>query len=467
MTASAPATIPRWRSLGPITLFTSGPWEAFLPTLILGALVAAAWLGSPLLRILAVTDWRIAGAIGAALLAMIAVRVFATIWHEPSGAWPFVLATAAIGAVALAAASQTVLAPELVRAGECAPLVAVAESRAAMIVSYALPVMMWIAWLFYLLTRFPRIERVSQLMPGRDSRYRPYARALRVVLPVRLLLSAIVVAAVILGVRALDVPPETDARTFLARLSDPSVALIDQARGGSLSASVRGFHASEQEKALARLAVLDLDGARIPVRRCACDWRLPGSVVDPRIEAAEHAFRTLDREIEEWSFAWKPSVSTSTAVLNLLPLGSAIANDAHAPLYPLLWRASSPPPLRGARVVTGESERVTYRKETVLLVRRSTIATSNGETLAEVAVKLLGRSSGDESLPALLGQRLHSAPDEGPCPIAGGSYCALWSAGRWKLRLAPDPTTPVTPEAPLWLTLYDPAYFPGLRACCG
>jgi hypothetical protein len=465
MIANTTGAIPRWRSLGPVTLFTSGPWEVVLPTLVLGAFGAVAWLGSPLLRISAVTDWRIAAVAGAALMAMIAVRGFSRLWFEPRGAAPFVFAASVIGAVAFAAASRTLFAPEMTQAAECAPLVPMAESSMGRAVSYVLPVAMWIAWMLYLLTRFPRIEKVSQLMPGRDSRYRSYARSLRVLLPVRLLLTAVIAGIVVVGVSALDVrvSPAASAEHLIAAVAQPTAALTDRARGGQLLSRLRELHAGEQKRAVALLAALDLDAARVAVRRCVCEWLLPGQALDPRITAAESAFRTLDREIDEWAFAWKPSASTGAAVIHLLPIGSA--GDGKAPLYPLLWRKSSPRTLPGARITQGDVERVLYRRETVMLVRRSVIATVEGQMLVDVSVKILGRSGRDQTLPELVSKRLNAKTSDGPCPIAG-SYCALWSTGRWLMRLAPEEDASPAPDTPLWLSVFDSAYFPAERARC-
>lgn len=442
---SESGSIPRWRSLGPFTLFTSGPWEIVLPVIAAGALVAAAWIVSPRMRLAAVLDWRIAAVCGAALAAMISIRAFARIWSDARGAWPFVLASTVAGAVIFAAASQTLFAPALARASDCAPLVVTEESRTGLIASYVLPIATWIAWVLYLLTRFPRIENVSQLMHGRDSRYRPYARALRLLLPMRLLLSAILIGVVGTAVYITDLAPN-------------ATALLERTRSDG------SRRTAEEQKALMHLAALELDDARASVRRCACDWLRPGDKLDPRVAAAETAFRVLDREIDELSFAWKPSATTGAAVIRLLPLGSGY--DDRPPLYPLLWQNSSPPALPGARATSGDPTPVMYRNETVMLLRRSTIATVSGEVLAEVGVKLLGRGGRDPSLPTLVTERVQMPAAEGPCPLAGGSYCAVWSLGRLKLRLGPDEAEPITPDAPLWLTLSDPAYVPARSQCC-
>lgn len=467
MSTESTGSIPRWRSLTPINLFAGGPWEILLPALGAGALVAIAWLVSPRVRIAAVTDWRIAAVAGAALASMISVRSFARIWSDARGAWPFVFASTVAGGVVFAAASQSVFAPALTRASDCAPFVAIGESVAGRIVSYVLPAAMWIAWSFYLLTRFPHIENVSQLMHGRESRYQPYKRALHLFLPWRLIISAIVVAAVVAATFLFEPRRDDPSRPelMIAMLARADVALIDHARGGIIANRLRALREREQQKALTHLAALELDKARVAVRRCACDWVLPGDSIDPRIAAAEPAFQVIDREIDDWAFAWKPSAATAAVVIRLLPLGSGY--DAKPPLYPLLWHESSPTPIAGARATPAELERVTYRNESIVLVRRSTIATESGSVLAEVAMKILGRSARDQALPDAVSERVQSPPSEGPCPLEGGSYCAMWSLGRLKLRLAPDENEPITPDTPLWLTLFDPAYVaPSKSMCC-
>src|SRR3954451_18161737 len=67
MTDPSPHAIPRWKSLGPVTVFTAGPWEAIGFVWLLGLTALAIWLATPVLRVGAVVDPILAALVGAAL----------------------------------------------------------------------------------------------------------------------------------------------------------------------------------------------------------------------------------------------------------------------------------------------------------------------------------------------------------------------------------------------------------------
>ena len=138
----------RWRSLGPIGLFRYGPWEVIVPFWVAGAVLVAAWLNEPLLRILAVTEWPVAGLVGGALCATVAARACETIYIDARGlpSRVTVLVAMSLGALGGAAGALTFFAPVFKKASTCAPLVATGESDIGAFASYAMPIVLFIFW---------------------------------------------------------------------------------------------------------------------------------------------------------------------------------------------------------------------------------------------------------------------------------------------------------------------------------
>lgn len=450
-------SVPIWSSLGPISLFRSGPWELILPQWIVGLLLTIAWMATPAIRVSAVTDWRIALVIGAALAGTLAVQAFGRVWGDPRVGDSFILATMSIAAVAAAALSRTVLAPSEERASACAPLFVSGESGAGHIASYVVPAMLYVSWCMYLIAHFPRSTREDDDFLASSTRYSRYTRAVSRLLPTRIASTAatvILIAALALSDRL----PSNLAPSLLASaLREPVAAAIDRASGGVAFRQLAGARRAAEERASAMLAELDLDHARPLVTRCACDWLAPGDRSDVALANAVAAYADLDEEIDIWARRWKPSPATAAAVLRLVPLRGGLPDTP--PLFPLQWQTAG---ATGAtEAVRDETFDVSYRGEPVMRVQRTT----RGTALARISVKLLGTTGRGDVLPDIISGRLGIPPSEGPCPLRR-AYCVSWKSGRFILGLSPDDVVAPGGDAPMWLSVSDSSVVP-VPPCCG
>jgi hypothetical protein len=458
----ARSVIPKWPSLGPVSVFRNGPWEAIVVAWLAGACALAIWLFTPSLRIATVLDPFVATAIGAALLATIAVRVGAKLWATLEFGWPYFAAATLLGGGLGYAASRTLFAPVLSRASACAPFFPLAQSTGGRVASWLVPVAMWIAWCLYLTARIPVIEQREHLLPtGKESRYRPYSHALRRLLPFRLAITAAVCAAVVTWVfyKTPAIETETNPDRLAAALRDPFTGTLDRERGGEAFGRLAAAREQSESTALAALAALDFDGAGEQVRRSGCAWLAPGDQADPRIGPAVEGFTQLDQQIEAFrEYAWEPSPSTAAAIVKLLPLGG---QTEMAALFPGDWGAS--PPAAAAKLRRSSQSEIEYKGEVVLVLRRTTMGNESQQKLVEVGLQLLGRAAHDTALPQEVSRRLGKPPAAGPCPVRDGAYCTVWEVGERRVRLGPDDTAESGTISPMWLFLYDPRFTPD---CC-
>jgi hypothetical protein len=441
--------IPKWPSLGPISVFRGGPWEAIVLIWLAGASALAIWLMTPALRIATVLDPIVATAIGAALLGAIAVRVGARLSWTPQFGQRLAAGMILVGAGLGWLASRTLFAPLLDHASPCAPPFPVGLSTVARAASWIVPVVMWMAWCLYLTARMPVIEQREHMLPsGAQSRYLAYSHALRSILPFRLALTVVLCAALVGWVRY-RVPAlenETSAAGLSAALRDPFVGTFDRENGGPAFHRLAAARKQKEVGVLAALASLDFDSASAQVHPCGCEWLAPGDVADRRIAPAIDGFAVLDEQIAAFrSYAWEPSPATAAAIVKILPLGGP---EDLAALFPGQWNddASVSGP--------GESDdaEVRYKNEVVVILRRTTIGRAPQQRLIAVGVQLLGRAAHDTALPQEVSQRLGKTPSTGPCPVRGGGYCTVWDVGKRKVRLGAEREGA---SSPMWLVIYD------------
>jgi len=449
--------MPSWSSLGPISLFQSGPWELILPQWIVALLLILAWIATPGIRVSVVTDWRMAAVVGAALAGTVAVQAFGRVWGDPRVGGSFILATMSIAAISAAALARTVLAPAEEKASACAPPFVSGESAAGHIASYVVPLALYASWCMYLIAHFPKGKREDDDFLASSTRYSRYTRAVKQLLPMRIVLTTLTV--IVIGLLALShrIAPDLPPARLVSALRNPVNAAVDRASGGAAFRRLANARRAGEDRASAMLAELDLDHARPVVSRCACDWLAPGDHSDIAVADAAAAYADLDEEIDTWTRRWKPSPATASAVLRLVPLRSGAGEMP--PLFPLQWQAAGTACEIGA--TRDESTEVSYRGEPVMRL----LSTTRGTALVRISVKLLGTTGRDDALPSLISRRLGTPPSEGPCPLRR-AYCVSWKSGRFVLRLAPDEEALAAGgDAPMWLTVSDSSAISG-PSCC-
>jgi hypothetical protein len=461
MTAPSPHAIPRWKSLGPVTVFTAGPWEAIGFVWLLGLTALAIWLATPVLRVGAVVDPILAALVGAALAATIAIRVADRLAAVRQTMAAFVFAGMIGGAVLAAIAAMTIFAPVLEKAAPCAPFFASRESLTGRVASWVLPIALFGSWALYLIARMPVIARREDLLHGPRSRFRAYSRTLTHLLPIRGGLTVLFVLLFVVIAYRRDVPARANTSHDLAgMLQRPAIAVIDRASGGVALAQLAAARRKEEEDALQLLEQLSFDRAAVAVRRCGCDWLAPGDHADPRISDAADGFARLDEEVNSFQRSgWQPSAATAAAMLKILPLWSNGSGVAPLRLGDFADPASVSP---GSPVRTEETD-YHYKDEPVVRVRIRSLRTDN--KLVEVGIRLPGRAGSERSLLDVISQRVGAAPAAGSCSVGGGAYCAVWHLGSLDLRGGPEDPDP-TANSLMWLVFYEPQYRSSAQ-CCG
>jgi hypothetical protein len=462
----------RWRSLGPIELFRYGPWEVIVPFWVAGAVLVAAWLSQPLLRVLGVTEWPAAGLIGGALCATVAARACETIYIDarslPSRVT--VLVAMSLGALGGAAGALTFFAPIFKKASTCAPLVATGESDFGAFASYTIPIVLFVFWCLWLITRFPpMVLREHRSLHGRRSRYADYSEALRRRLPVRLLLTiGWVVLTYYVAMRgparpSLNAPPE---QIVEALRRHPSQAAVQGAPDWTIVArTIDESRVAVARAATAALAALRFDDARPLVAQAACGLVLPGSTAEQRLVEAEAALQTLDAEPAN-SASLSPSAVE--AVVTLLPFSGR--EGATTPPCPFFQ------PSQGIEIDAAFAARlpstnspVSYRGRQLLDVRVTPIQPLDEGPPAtlEVAILVAGATGSEAGLLRIVERRLGVAPSEPPRTIGRGSMCARWDLGTVGIRVGPAVGPKISEaemnkDSPLWITCFDERLSPAL-----
>jgi hypothetical protein len=460
MTVPPSPAIPRWKSLGPVTVFTAGPWEAIGFVWLLGLMALVIWLATPVLRIGAVVDPILAALVGAALAATSAIRIADRLAAVRQTMASFVLAGMICGAVLAAIAATTIFAPVVERATSCAPFFPYRESIAGRAASWVLPTALFGSWALYLIARMPVIERREDLMHGPRSRFRAYSRTLTHLLPIRGVLTALFVLMFVVIAYRRDVPARGNTPDDLAvTLQRPAIGVVDRASGGVAFAQLAAARRVAENDAIQLLEQLSFDRAAVAVRRCGCSWLAPGDHADPRISDAIDGFAKLDDEVDAFQRSgWQPSAATAAAMLKILPLWSN--GPGMAPLR--LGDFADPASVFAAAAVRTEEIDYLYKDEAVVGVRIRSLKKDN--KLVEVGIRLPGRAASDRSLLDVISRRV-GAPTAGPRSVGGGAYCAVWNLGRLDLRCGPDDPDP-TANSLMWLVFYEREYRSS-EQCCG
>jgi hypothetical protein len=458
--------VPEWHSLGPIDLFTRGPWQIICCVWLVGLAATVLWVRIPWLRLSTSLDPAVAFGLGSLIGWVICAPAVSRYYARTDRAMPrFIVLVGAIACgTVLLLGSTSFLRPIRAQLFECAPTVFVRESPLGKPATYAIPVSLWLLWCRFILSGFPAVD--ARTWVASSTMWTAYSRALRK-LGVRFG-AAVLAGAVCVSLALLhrtDLPPSATPEAIVRALeSAPPVffatATISQA---ALLARVDQARTAAEAEAQSLLFNLDLDRARPVVEAAACQLALPGSSPAESIVAAAHGFHVLDQELPTSAKSWEPSTAAVQAILKVLPLGTeALGIFPPCPLF----RLSSIPvsqlrSVNDSGAMTRTQRVVTYKGTQLLDVRLASVNGPDGSAgTLEVAIRVRGVIGSDAAAAAVISRRLGAEPTEGPLSVGNGALCAVWTESSIGVRLGPAVSPDLgnkdlTPGSPLWLTCYD------------
>jgi hypothetical protein len=448
-----------------VDLFRKGPWPIVLLAWLVALGATLGWILIPWARASVTAHPDIAALFGAAVGFLLVQPVIARYYARGGDLSPSLLILGTVLALtATSALLPGALAPTMARASECAPLVVLGESNAGRAVSFGLPWLIWLLWCRYTLSAFPPID--ARIWRESSSRWDAYTRALsgvgyRALAAVGF--SCLAVFAAYRQAPQLRVTPDTDHAVEI--LTNRGSGVLTTHERAALFAVVEMERKRAESRASSALSTLAFDEARSQVEAAVCKLALPGTFPNPELAQARSAFVSLDGEISKKPEAWQPSPASVEAILTLLPLHA----DTRGSLLPcpLFLRSAPPehpvPEIGSMRDLNMQQRVVTYRGVKLVDMWLSILpfGLTQSATL-EVAIRVNGAVGTGSAYPALVEKRLGVRPTEGPMTIGAGAMCARWDLGPIGLRLGPEVSPKISfdnlkPDAPLWLTCYDPA----------
>lgn len=357
---------------------------------------------------------------------------------------------AVLGAAAAWLLSDGFLQPVFSHGSDCAPGIAMEESRAGRAATWLLAGSVCLMWLVHRLARFRFFGRRAWEETSAVSDSNRLAR-----LPFALGWFAAWLAAIV-GISAFQGrrPPVWTLETAQAHVP-ALLSLSSHAREAALAGI---FNIAEQREREAWLALrnLDLDGAQAALEVAVCSSRLPDHPAPARLVRKHRALSRLAEQLKEPPATRARSNAAALSLLAALPFGP---NEAFSGVpCPLLLPgadSSVSPALTLADLYVEPEKTVQFQGVSVL---RAFVFHREGVPVETSFHVLVG---GNLSQRDLLGPLVEAMgrPTEVARSIGNGAICALWTKGAWTVRLGPQVPAdsgkpPPDANSPLWITCF-------------